>query len=748
MSSKSKIRKISPDLEPLYRLPKTRRGGECSIFMAPSSLKGSPGYGIYTTRNLWKGERVLGRPDGLSIPVEVFNDPLSFPKSQLRKEWIELWNQYWWGRGLPDHVRFEAGPDVVDFQIGLGYLPNHHCELSSLHPEYPEKIPYEDSLANRFESPGAGAFSYHMGRQFVATRYAKAGEELFMSYGYCQHGQGPEWTQDVYMPAEFEVASDILWSRIGPDARETFQYDNWGNIIWKDAVIGKDTPTVKAKLVKELLPETKQQAIALAAAPLTREDLPQYLARTTGVNARTPDWIRENGVCLETMIARKSTLPHAGQGGFAQFSIEKGSIITLAPVLHIMDKDVLELYDVDGFQYKNYDYNYDDDDGNEQEEEEEDGDDEGNPSHDKDDRSDNREKAPPRRTGTQLLINYCFSHPQSTILLCPTTNADLINHCSVRTKQCGRNGPNAAFRWASGWDPTSNEWRKLSLEELAKKQTRGLSLEIYALRDIAPGEEIFMDYGEAWEQAWEKHVQEWKPPPRSSSSSTTTTRTALASNDHWITAKEANEANHKGGLILEELQLLPLGGGGDDGDSDSDSSAKSSSWGNPVVDHPYLMTGCVYWETEMDSSEVFGTVNEHWRTNMTKEQIMEVYADDGSVFEYPNYKGYAGHEDGLHWPCTVWSPQEQEKDYDDETTYVVQIHPRVPMHRGSSYQNHQVPLWARHQLPRVLGNYPRTSIRYFVKMHAGDQYLPGVFRHPIVMSDDQFPDQWKNLSPA
>jgi hypothetical protein len=31
------------------------------------------------------------------------------------------------------------------------------------------------------------------------------------------------------------------------------------------------------------------------------------------------------------------------------------------------------------------------------------------------------------------------------------------------------------------------------------------------LRDILPGEEIFIDYGDEWAQAWEKHASEWKP---------------------------------------------------------------------------------------------------------------------------------------------------------------------------------------------------------------------------------------------
>ena len=32
-----------------------------------------------------------------------------------------------------------------------------------------------------------------------------------------------------------------------------------------------------------------------------------------------------------------------------------------------------------------------------------------------------------------------------------------------------------------------------------------------ALRPIAEGEEIFLDYGDAWEDAWLRHVQNWKP---------------------------------------------------------------------------------------------------------------------------------------------------------------------------------------------------------------------------------------------
>jgi hypothetical protein len=33
-----------------------------------------------------------------------------------------------------------------------------------------------------------------------------------------------------------------------------------------------------------------------------------------------------------------------------------------------------------------------------------------------------------------------------------------------------------------------------------------------ALRDIKPGEELFLDYGDEWEKAWNRHLNDWKRP--------------------------------------------------------------------------------------------------------------------------------------------------------------------------------------------------------------------------------------------
>ena len=40
-----------------------------------------------------------------------------------------------------------------------------------------------------------------------------------------------------------------------------------------------------------------------------------------------------------------------------------------------------------------------------------------------------------------------------------------------------------------------------------------LLLDVVATKDIQPGEEVFLDYGDEWEEAWNNHVKNWIRPP-------------------------------------------------------------------------------------------------------------------------------------------------------------------------------------------------------------------------------------------
>jgi SET domain len=174
----------------------------CSIYMAPASAHGNPGYGIYTTRAVRRGESFLRGSDVPSIPIleysssddddddddEQYSGPTKNAaalakalRGRARQHFVETFSNYWWTHGKPDHVSYLSGQSA-DFQLTFGALPNHHCLLNSLEAHYPTTS-YADRRA--VQSPAAGAYSYHNGRVFVAGRPVAAGEEIYLNYGMC-----------------------------------------------------------------------------------------------------------------------------------------------------------------------------------------------------------------------------------------------------------------------------------------------------------------------------------------------------------------------------------------------------------------------------------------------------------------------------------------------------------------------------------------------------------------------------------
>ena len=50
-----------------------------------------------------------------------------------------------------------------------------------------------------------------------------------------------------------------------------------------------------------------------------------------------------------------------------------------------------------------------------------------------------------------------------------------------------------------------------NITELEEVKGSKLAMELVAIRDINANEEIFLDYGDEWEKAWQEHVRNWKP---------------------------------------------------------------------------------------------------------------------------------------------------------------------------------------------------------------------------------------------
>ena len=283
--------------------------------------------------------------------------------------------------------------------------------------------------------------------------------QIFVDYGELWlDGRGEEGFDKVARAGEFEEAEAVI------DMVDQAVRNTTSEMAEPMLELARGIVELYNNRTLSLIPDTSSELLDLASASKSNH----YLARSK-LPQRSEEWIKTNGRCIDNIAPKRSTLPQAGMGGFAKRRLEKGSVILPVPVLLIANSDILDMDEV-------------------------------HPEPDKNllkrlarffrkSKKNGLDKSK-KNLRKQLLLNYCFGHGDSKVLLCPQTNAALVNHCSARMP-CGSNeGPNAALRWATDWDKTTAATLKLSLEELTEQINRGLTLELYALRDILPGEEV------------------------------------------------------------------------------------------------------------------------------------------------------------------------------------------------------------------------------------------------------------------
>ncbi|CAB9496363.1 Guanylate cyclase [Seminavis robusta] len=179
---------------------------------------------------------------------------------------------------------------------------------------------------------------------------------------------------------------------------------------------------------------------------------------------RSLESLHETGFCLDNLKPGKSTIEHAGRGAFASRGQAKGSVVAPVPVLPITKREAMDVTRKKQVSKKEF----------------------------------------AETTTKQLLTNYCYGHPKSSVLLFPySPMVNLINHSSKRS--------NVRLQWSSKSQPTLEHLQDINKKPTAS--TDGLLLELVATEDIQEGEEVLLDYGPEWQAAWEKHVKQWEPYP-------------------------------------------------------------------------------------------------------------------------------------------------------------------------------------------------------------------------------------------
>jgi len=610
---------------------------------------------------------------------------------------------------------------------------------------------------HRSKDPGAGAFSLYHSREATARKRIEPHAEFFVSYGDAwfldrawrlgtipvsgdhkeaellwkrydrnflggrertrkwkqqqrklEEGDGENETEEASLPDNTDGNDNVdtnTNTNTNDDGLVSIYREFWHTIV---APLGKvwDESRVFASLPRD--PYSKEYDEMLLPPPpatkntstTTTQSTTKRTARSTSTSyvkvkqktmKRSHEWIEEHGVCADAVRIGRSTLPNqqAGHGAFSNTVFEPGEVVLAAPLIHIPHRDILDTY------YKNeHYYNEEEDD------DEDDGDKDEDENIDYDDLHD-RHMAKYRndigyvKTGSQLLLNYVFGHKDSTLLLSPYgPGVQLVNHNQTLA--------NLKLQWAS--PERSNHHPHLlqkSVDDLCHGHSLGsvLALELVATRVIRKDDELFLDYGDDWEKAWNEHVSNWQPVRKS--------RAYVSATDLNTRPEHLGEPLPNVYTRLERQQAFP-----------------------PTV---VLMVSNAWRHDEYRKEHGDDAITDHVMWNDFLYEPVEIVFRSGTRD--------VGTSDG-----GGSSSSGSTADDLDPSLYTVVVHVRVEDgdEESGDDEDDDKPAYRRVTLTGI----PRRAFLFEDLSYTQDLFLPNAFRHPIGIPDDIFPEAWKNVDSA
>ena len=451
---------------------------ECTVYMAPSTLGVDTSMGIYTGIPLESGT-VVNFPE-IAVPLlfREFNEHVNGFQDGV------LWDRYIW-EGYVMEIESYTETNREDsrsvFVPGIGCTVNSVMDMCNIESTHGSQ--YLSAGLHRSKDPGAGAFTPYHHSQTIAAANLPAGAELFATYGdYWIPGipgaqitlephleEADEFLEEKFYPFIRDHKADLtaemkqgLWeftTKEFPIESKVFSNLPRG-VTWADIEPVLESKK-KSKPQKKAEEEEDEDITAHNKDTAVRE----FIRRQS---VRNLDWLKDNGYCQDHLKPGRSTIPQAGFGAFAYRALPKGTVVGYAPLVHV------GLYGLNIWTVAI---------------------------------GEEKEGSPPPRKQYDLILNYSFGHPNSTVLLTPYGGGvNYINHG-------GKDKANVKVRWPDkeliAHKPEYLSRTPFNLSNTIDKI--GLSFEYVAIRDIAEGEEVLMDYGPEWEAAWAKHVASWQP---------------------------------------------------------------------------------------------------------------------------------------------------------------------------------------------------------------------------------------------
>ncbi len=397
-------------------------------------------------------------------------DPSKYDYSYSRS----LLHNYPWS-GWTQGAQFESESTSVLYPK-IGMIANAHMGLINVE-QSSDKIVSERGSFDRSIDYGTGARSLYNAFTFKVCRYEgiEQGSELFIDYGEAYFHDREEAFQMIFpTSSNYEEADEIVRefaARMGNEGVKDEISDETRK-AWKDIVRKiEDDGSHEQTRVAFALPEKLEDIKYVAEVGTARYSIPESI--------RSIKWLEDHGLCLGNLYKGKSNIPYAGNGAFAAMEVVEGDVLVPVVLLPVPRKT----FQMEGKR-------------------------------------------------KQLLLNYSFGHPDSSVTLVPySSGVHFINHSAE---------PNAVLQWSS-----SDLYHHEDLEKDTADLKTGLIMEVVALKEIGIGEEVTIDYGSAWEDAWYKHVELWE-------TSETPVNTNLA-----VTVEALNEDTSKPIRTIDERSYPP-----------------------------------------------------------------------------------------------------------------------------------------------------------------------------------------------
>jgi SET domain len=439
----------------------------CGLYMAPSTIPGA-GLGVFTAHAREVGDAIHEAGEVCVPLLDLY---------QHSPQFQPFMDYYWSGDNLGVFGEVNRTQELFLFCPGIDGAANCHLALNNVFRAIPD---YDDGSTtmgyHRSTHPGVGAFTPYYNGVGIVRRSIPVGGEIFKDYGDDWFTWRPEVFGNIPLSMDYVAAVELLQTFVQlPYVLNILQRANAQDDLTPEQVDARRNMLTDFYETLLLSIQTTWDSRTLNALPDTFYDA--LVANNAGDMAavlqrhhvHTLDFLEQHGACLDHLRPGPSTLPNAGHGAFATRDLPAGTILTKSPLLHTVHDDYMYMYEFVEYNGTKF-------------------------------------RLPDRVRHRQLLYNYCYTHPESTMVLCPYGGGvSYINHADAERS-------NIHLEWATGWDEIAHNRTLVeegTLDDLTDNARPQLAFQYVAIRDIAAGEELFLDYGDAWEEAWQEHVEQY-----------------------------------------------------------------------------------------------------------------------------------------------------------------------------------------------------------------------------------------------